>query len=39
MAVADHYVTDYGIATECGIGRRDAETIPGLLKIHQQLCG
>jgi hypothetical protein len=38
MAAADKYVTDYDIATECGFGRRDAETIPELLQIHQQLC-
>ena len=38
MAVADKYVTDYDIATECGFGRRDPATIPALLKIHKDLC-
>jgi hypothetical protein len=34
MAAADRHWTGYGIATECGLGRRDPETIPALLKIH-----
>ena len=34
MAVADKYVSNYGIATECGFGRRPADTIPKLLDIH-----
>jgi len=34
MAAAERYVTDFGIATECGFGRRPAETIPGLLQLH-----
>ena len=34
MATADKYVSDYGIATECGFGRRPAETIPPLLDVH-----
>jgi hypothetical protein len=38
MAAADKYVTDYDIATECGFGRRDAETIPALLRIHREMC-
>jgi hypothetical protein len=36
MAAADKVVQDYGIATECGLGRRPAETIMALLKIHAQ---
>jgi len=38
MAAADKYVSDYNIATECGFGRRDPETIPELLHIHRKLC-
>ena len=38
MAVADKYVSDYDIATECGFGRRDPATIPDLLRIHKDLC-
>ena len=39
MATADKYVNDYGIATECGLGRRPAETIPELLFIHVEATG
>ena len=38
MAVADEFVRDYDIATECGFGRRDPDTIPRLLEIHRELC-
>lgn len=34
MATASRYVAEYGIATECGFGRRPPETIPALLAIH-----
>ncbi|KQX19439.1 MULTISPECIES: hypothetical protein [unclassified Sphingomonas] len=34
MATAERFVASYGIATECGLGRRDPTTIPDLLKIH-----
>jgi len=36
MAVADRVISDYGIATECGFGRRPPETIPALLTIHAE---
>lgn len=32
-----HYSGDFGVATECGWGRRRPETIPGLLRIHQEV--
>jgi len=38
MSIADKYVQDYDIATECGFGRRDPATIPELLEIHRELC-
>ncbi len=38
MATADRLVTDYDIATECGFGRREASTIPDLLRLHRELC-
>jgi hypothetical protein len=38
MAMADNYISDYDIATECGFGRRDPATIPELLRIHKSLC-
>lgn len=34
MTTASRHVRDYGIATECGLGRRDPGTIPDLLAIH-----
>ncbi len=36
MAMADKFARGYGIATECGFGRRPPETIPGLLRIHAE---
>lgn len=39
MATADKYVKDYMIGTECGFGRRDPATLPGLLDIHAQAAG
>lgn len=38
MEAANKIVTDYSIATECGFGRRDPQTIPGLLEIHADLA-
>lgn len=37
IAVAERHVRDFGIATECGFGRRDPATIPGLLRVHQEV--
>ncbi|HKS87617.1 MAG TPA: hypothetical protein VJR71_19235 [Pseudolabrys sp.] len=34
LAAAERHVSDFSIATECGFGRRDPTTIPGLLRIH-----
>ena len=36
-AVAARHVSTFGVATECGFGRRPPETVPELLKIHAQL--
>ena len=33
---ANRYIQHFGIATECGFGRRPLEQIPELLKIHTQ---
>lgn len=38
IATAEHIVSDFAIATECGFGRRPAETIPELLRIHAQVA-
>ena len=34
IAAARSIVTDFGVATQCGFGRRPAETISPLLEIH-----
>jgi len=34
LTTAKRYVMDFGIAAECGFGRRDPATIPELLRIH-----
>jgi hypothetical protein len=35
MSTADAVVSNYGIATECGFGRRPPETILALLDLHR----
>ncbi|HKZ05011.1 MAG TPA: class I SAM-dependent methyltransferase [Methylomirabilota bacterium] len=37
MEVARRYVSGFGIATECGWGRRPAATVPDLLRIHAEV--
>jgi len=37
IAVAAKYASDFGIAAECGFGRRPPETIPNLLRIHAEV--
>src|SRR5262249_4053337 len=37
IAAAEKYASDFGIATECGFGRRPPETIPNLLRIHAEV--
>jgi len=39
MATARQFVDDFGIATECGFGRRPPETISDLLAIHVTPAG
>jgi hypothetical protein len=36
--VAARFIPNFGVATECGLGRRPPETVPELLKIHAQLA-
>lgn len=38
MAAARQVVADFGIATECGFGRRPPETVPGLLDLHREVA-
>jgi hypothetical protein len=37
LATAERHVQRFSIATECGFGRRDPETIPALLRIHAEV--
>jgi hypothetical protein len=37
IAVAKKFVSEFGVATECGFGRRPAETIPDLMRIHSEV--
>ncbi|NKY43746.1 hypothetical protein [Nocardia cerradoensis] len=38
IAAAREIVDGFGIATECGFGRRPAEHIPDLLDLHAELA-
>jgi hypothetical protein len=38
LATAKKIVSDFGIATECGFGRRSPETIPQLLDLHREVA-
>jgi hypothetical protein len=39
IAVAERVWPDFGVATECGLGRRPPETILELLRIHARVAG
>jgi hypothetical protein len=38
IAAAEKVVSDFGIGTECGLGRRDPATLPELLRIHAEVA-
>ena len=38
LATAKRHAQGFGIATECGFGRRPADTIPELLRIHREVA-
>lgn len=38
IAAAQHHVAEFGIATECGFGRRDPSTVQSLLDLHAALA-
>ena len=38
LVTSERYASGFGIATECGFGRRDPETIPALLRIHAEIA-
>jgi methionine synthase II (cobalamin-independent) len=33
----DQYIDDWGVCTECGMGRHEAETVPALLDLHRSI--
>jgi hypothetical protein len=39
MATAERFVPSFGIATECGFGRREPSTVMELLRLHATLAG
>lgn len=39
VATAERHVASFSVATECGFGRRDPQTIPELLRIHAEIAG
>jgi hypothetical protein len=38
MTAADHVLSGYGVAAECGLGRLPPDTIPHLLDVHRQIA-
>ena len=38
IEAAQRVITNFGVATECGFGRRPADTIPELLRIHGEVA-
>lgn len=38
IETAQRFVPHFGVATECGLGRRAPETIPELLRIHREVA-
>jgi methionine synthase II (cobalamin-independent) len=38
ISAANRFVNAYGIATECGLGRRPAETVPAVLALHRDVA-
>lgn len=38
MEISKRVLKEFSIATECGFGRRPAETIPQLLRIHAEIA-
>ena len=38
LAAAKEVVTDFGVATECGFGRRPPDTVPALLELHREVA-
>ena len=39
ISSAGRVISGFGIGTECGLGRRDPDTIKGLLRLHAEVAG
>jgi hypothetical protein len=39
MTAASRFLSDYGVATECGFGRRKPDTVRPLLELHAEAAG
>ncbi len=37
IGAAGAFVQEFGVATECGLGRRPSDTVPGLLALHRDV--
>jgi methionine synthase II (cobalamin-independent) len=38
LSAAKQVLSDFGIATECGFGRRPPETVPDLIELHREVA-
>ena len=38
LAAAKQVLTNFGVATECGFGRRPPETVPDLIELHREVA-
>ena len=38
LSTAKRHLARIGVATECGLGRRDPQTVPELLRIHRTVA-
>ena len=38
IATAEKFIENFGIATECGFGRRPADTVLPLIKLHKEIA-
>ena len=38
LAAAEEVVTNFGVAAECGFGRRPPETVPDLIELHREVA-
>ena len=38
LTIAKRHIGNFGIATECGFGRRPGETLPELMRVHREIA-